>query len=67
MRSKAHVKAAALFARNKEQDDKIKKADRKMIDERDKARKERLAKMDRLKALRLAKEAADKEADENLQ
>jgi len=67
MRSKAHIKAAALFARNKEQSDKIKKADQKMIDERDKARKERLAKMDRLKALRLAKEAADKEADENLQ
>lgn len=61
MKSKAHMKAAALFAKRKEKDDKVKAADKKLIEERDKAREKRLAKMDRLKALRLAKEAAEKE------
>lgn len=62
--SKARTKAAEQYAKLMAQNEKTKRADKKIIQDKEDAHKERAAKGARLKALRLAKEAADRETAE---
>ena len=59
MREMHRAKATALFAKNQARDRAAAKAEEKMVKEKESAQKRRLAKANRLKALRLAGETGD--------